>query len=127
MTSTDDNFVIVLKTGKRYELEMATNALTEANIPYYMQEDTSSGVRLAMPISTAMGPGLWWTLFVPERLVSKAQEVLEQLPFEVKTNPDIWDFGPSEETKQGFKFYAWLMLIAVLVAFIKFLFDLFTK
>ncbi len=127
MTSTNDNFVIILKTGKRYDLDMAVNALTEANIPHYTQEDDSSGVRLAMPISTAMGPGLWWTLFVPERFAGKARDVLEQLPFEIKTNPDIWDFNPSEKVRSGLKIYSWIMLIFVLGLFIKFIYDLFTK
>ena len=46
MTSTDDKFVIVLKTGKKYELGMATTAFAEANIPHYAQEKNSSGVDL---------------------------------------------------------------------------------
>ncbi len=124
MTHKDDRFVIILKTGKRYELDMAINALTEATIPYYTQEDGSSGVRLAMPISTSMGPGIWWTIFVPEKAVSRAQEVIERLPFETKTNPDIWDFGPAKKVKRGFKIYTWVILIVLLIALVKFLFDL---
>jgi len=124
MTYKDDRFVIILKTGKRYELDMATNALTEASIPYYTQEDDSSGVRLAMPISTSMEPGMWWTIFVPEEAVSRAREVIERLPFETKTNPDIWDFGPSKKVKRGFTIYTWIILTLLLILLIKFLFDL---
>jgi hypothetical protein len=49
MKTEDTNYVVVFRTGKPEELDMAKEALAEANIPYYAQHETFVGLIEAMP------------------------------------------------------------------------------
>jgi hypothetical protein len=62
-----NKFVCVLKTGKLFEHDLASNALTEHGIPFHKQLETSSGLRLAMPFQPSMGPGTWYNILVQYR------------------------------------------------------------
>jgi len=106
-----DSFVIVMKTGKLYELEMAKNELENAGVPFFVQQDSSSGLTLAMPLAPTMGPGIWYSVHVPQEFTAEAERVLEALPFETKTNPDVWDFGPTDKTKRLWKLYIIVTLL----------------
>jgi len=109
---------IILRTGKMHELQMAENALKDLDIPYFTQEETSGGLRLAMPLATAMGPGVWWSLHVPEEYSERAKKVLETLPIDVTLNPDVWDFGPTSRVKKSWRIYALISLIITLIVII---------
>ncbi len=112
------NHVCILRTGKLFEHDIAANALKESGIPFYKQMETSSGLRLAMPFQPAMGPGTYYNILVPSKFADKARKLLEELPIDVVTEPDIWHFGASEKTKRGWKLYIWLILAFTLFAFI---------
>lgn len=117
MSASKTKHVIVFKTGKLYELDMASEALKEKNIPFYRQSESSSGIRTAMPAQPTMGPGTWYSILVPEIAVEDAKAILAELPFEVGTNPDIWHFGPDEKVKKGWKIYGYFILaITILLA-----------
>jgi hypothetical protein len=88
------NPVVVLRTGQLWQMDMAEEALKQAGIAYFRQEETSSGLRLAMPLMPSAGPGMSFALLVPETAVAKALEVLSAMPFEIKTNPGAWDGLP---------------------------------
>jgi hypothetical protein len=90
---------------------MAANSLRENEIPFYRQQETSGGLRLAMPFQPAMGPGTWYSILVPEEVVDEARRILNELPIEVNNNPDVWHFGPSEKVKRGWSIYIWISLI----------------
>jgi hypothetical protein len=66
-TSEDVEFVVVLRTGRIWEVEMVADAFKKAKIPCYQRLETSSGLQLAKEIPQAMGPGDWWAFFVPKR------------------------------------------------------------
>jgi len=66
--------VCVLKTGKLYDHDIASNALEEKNTPFYKQVETSSGLRLAMPFQPAMGPGTYYKIFVPDKYAEQAKK-----------------------------------------------------
>jgi len=123
----ETEFVVVLRTGRIWEVEMVAEAFKKAKIPCYEQLETSSGLRLAKEIPQAMGPGDWWAFYVPKRIQKTAEEVLAELPIEVTVNPDIWHFSPSGEGKRFFKAYAWYTLIALAIGFIFFIIGLFYK
>src|SRR5512143_2123401 len=106
MTVDRTNFVTVLRTGQLVHLDWACNALDKAGVPYQRREETSGGIRLAMPVAPSVGPGTWWAVLVPESFVGRAQEVLAGLPFEQTTTPDVWSFQPRPAVKLGWQIYA---------------------
>lgn len=121
MSASKTKHVIVFKTGKLYELDLATEALKENNIPFYRQSESSSGLRFAMPAQPTMGPGTWYSILVPEIAVEDAKAILAELPFEISTNPDLWDFGPDVNVKKGWKIYGYFILaisIILLIAYV---------
>jgi hypothetical protein len=105
------NPVVVLRTGKLFEIDMAIDALKKAKIPYMAEEENAAGLRLAMPVAPAPAPGLSWTLQVPDAELARAKLVLSDLPFEIKTNPDAWDFQPTRAVKM-----VWKVVIVALLA-----------
>jgi hypothetical protein len=103
MLSERMNPVAVLRTGRVWQLDMAVEALTTAHVAHYAQEETATGLRLAMPVLPGPGPGVFWALYVPETQVERAKRVLAGLPFKVKTNPGAWDFHPPPRVKKVWK------------------------
>ena len=118
MSAEGDRFGAVLTTGKPMEIDMAVEALKQAGIPYQTQEETATGLRLAMPVMPTPGPGTFFSVLVPGGAVAQAQQALSAMPFEIKTNPGIWDFGPQPAAKRGLKIYAILVVVAVVVLFV---------
>jgi hypothetical protein len=116
MTDEAMNPVVVLRTGQVWQIDMAINALKEAHIPHLAEEETASGLRLAMPVAPSPGPGVCWTLRVPASQVDRAQQVLSALPFEVKTNPGAWDFNPDPAVKRVWG--TWIVVALVFLALI---------
>jgi hypothetical protein len=115
-TMAEDQFnpVVILRTGQVWQLDMAVDALKRAGVPHMVEEERASGLRLAMPVAPAPGPGVCWTLRVPGVQLEKAKQVLSELPFEIKTNPDAWDFNPDPEVKKGWR--TWIVVALVFVA-----------
>jgi Putative prokaryotic signal transducing protein len=110
------NFIAVFRTGQLIHFDWACNALEEAGVPFQRREETSGGIRFAMPAAPATGPGVWWTVLVPENFAEKAHEVLAGLPFENGTQPDVWSFQPTHQIQSGWQIYSWVMIL-VLAAF----------
>ena len=75
MDNDKTNFICVLKTGKTHEHYMAANALKDEGIPFYKEQETSSGLRLAMPFQSTMGPGTFF-LSLCQRMQLMMQKVL---------------------------------------------------
>ncbi len=125
MGNKSRDHIVILKTGKLHELDMATNLLSEKEIPFYKECENSSGLRMAMPFQPSMGPGEWYSVLVHKNIEDKAKEELKNLPFEITTEPDIWNFGANEKSKKGWRIYAWILLLAGLLFFIQYLYDLF--
>lgn len=115
----------VFKTGKLHELDMASNALSDEEIPFFKQTESSSGVRLVMSFQPAMGPGTWYSILVPDQLVEKAKVVLSDLPIEIDTDPDVWHSGSSEKQKRWWKIFTWLMLALVAIFLGAYIYNLF--
>jgi hypothetical protein len=123
----DAEFVVVLRTGRIWEVEMVADAFETAKIPCYRQFETVTGLRLAKEIPQAMGPGDWWAFYVPRRFQKRAEEVLAELPIEITINPDIWHFSPPEEGKKFFKTYAIYVLIGLGIPLTLFIIELLRK
>ena len=113
------NFTVVFRTGKSWEYDMVINTLKEKGIPHQSREESSSGLRVAMPLRATPGPGIWWAVLVPEQFFNEAKAILSDLPIEIKTDPDVWDFSSSKKVKLGWQIYAWIVLgILVLITII---------
>jgi hypothetical protein len=110
--------VCILKTGRLYEHDMAVVALKKQGIPFYNETESSSGLSLAMPLQPSMGPGTFYSVLVPSCFVETAKQTLEDLPFEVTTTPDAWDFVPNEKIKRLWKGSIWIYLIIGLLLWI---------
>ncbi len=120
-----DDHIPIFKTGKLYELDMACDLLSEKGIPYYKECENSAGVRLAMPFQPSMGPGIWYSIMVHKDIAASAKDELNNLPFEITTNPDIWHFHPSEKVKKFWRISAWITLLISVLFLIKYIYDLF--
>jgi hypothetical protein len=103
MEKASTPFVIVFCTGQLMKFDMAVNALKEAGIAHQVRAETSTGLKVAMPVTPATGPGRFFTLLVPATAEAEARLVLSELPFEVTTNPGPWDFQPTPAVKRWWK------------------------
>ena len=125
MTESTRGHTTVFKTGKLHEFDMAANVLIDEGIPFFKETESSSGLRLAMPFQPAMGPGIWYSILVPDPLIEQARSLLSNLPFEISTDPEIWHFGSSEKQKRWWKIFAWFMLVLAAVFFSVYIINLF--
>ena len=115
MKGKDNEHKVIFSTGKVYEFDMARNLLSDSNIPFYTQEDSISGLRLATPSTPVAGPGISFSILVPEQAIADAKNVLSELPFEIGTEPDFWHFGAGSKTKFGYRIYASIVLALALL------------
>jgi hypothetical protein len=118
--------VCVLKTGRLYEFDMAVVALKKQGIPFYNETESSSGLRLAMPMQPSVDPGTFYSILVPSRFVETAKQTIEELPFEVTTNPGVWDFLPDKhkKLKKYWKVYSWICVIILLFSLVQALVEI---
>ena len=93
-------FVTIFCTGQLTKFDLAVNALKEAGIAHQVRAETSTGLKVAMPITPAMGPGRFFAVLVPASAEAEARVVLSDLPFEITTNPGPWDFQPRPRVKR---------------------------
>ena len=115
---SNSNHICVLRTGKLLDHDLAANTLTENGIPFYKQMETISGLKLAMPFQPAMGPGTYYNILVPEKFSEEAKHILNELPIDVTTDPEVFHFGASEKVKAGWKIYVWIILAITAVVFL---------
>lgn len=111
-------FQTLIRTGKLYQLETADLVLTEARIPHDLQEESVSGLITAMPVDPSPGPGTWWTIRVPIEHLSAAEEAIQKLPFQLTTNPGVWDCSPSARGKLIISIGIWVVIAITVVVFI---------
>ncbi len=88
---------------------MVINTLNENGIPNQSREE-AGGISVAMPLRATPGPGVCWAVLVPQKDLNQAKHILSELPIEIKTDADAWDFSPSEKAKRGWQIYAWIVL-----------------
>jgi len=99
--SQDEQFVAVFTTGKIVQFEMALDVLRQAHFPVLTQENTGTGMKLSMPVAPTPGPGVFWSLSVPEKALGDARNLLSELPFPITTNPAPWDFLPDSTSVEA--------------------------
>jgi hypothetical protein len=113
---------VIYRTGKLYELNMVSNTLKEAKIPFFTREETSTGLKLAMPAAPVMGPGTFFTIIISEQDIEKVGAILDSLPIERKTNPEVWDFSPKQKVRSTWRIYILITLgISLVIWIISFL------
>jgi len=108
----------LLRTGKLYQLDAADLALRDAGLPHYLQEESVSGMRTAMPVDPSPAPGTWWTILIPADRFDEASRVISDLPFSFTTEPDVWDCSPSPCGRRIITIAAWVALALILLAII---------
>lgn len=99
--SEEDQFVAVFTTGRILRFNTALDALRQAKIPVQAEEESGTGLKLSMPVVPTQGPGVFWSLLVPEKAVREAERVLSELPFPITTKPGAWDFLPDSESAEA--------------------------
>ena len=109
--------IVVLRTGRLFEADMAASALETAGVPHFRQEQSSSGLSFAMPAAPSAGPGILWVVRVPEAVAEQARSVLEELPIPIEESPGVWDFSPTERAKSLHRSWALALLILFTAAF----------
>jgi len=118
-----NNFVVIFRTGKPYEFEMAKDALEKNNIPYNTQYHSSSGLRLATPLVRTPSPGTFWAVLVPNNRIEDVSEILSELPFELEIVSDPWHFGPTKIVKKRWTIYLLILILFFVVGLILGLID----
>ena len=105
------NHIIIFRTGKLWEFDLARDALKQHGIPLFARSDSMSGVRTAVDAMPMQGPGVFWCLLVPEQAARRAKQILRGCHLEVEKQPLIWDFAPRRGNKKFWKSYVWFILI----------------
>jgi hypothetical protein len=103
--------VEVFQTGRLWEVELVANELDKEGIPFYQQEQTSSGLRLAKPFAPAMAPGVWWLIYVPQKSQERVDAIISGLPIEVTKNPGVWHYNASGKPSGWFRWYYIVILV----------------
>jgi hypothetical protein len=85
---------------------MVVNTLKDNNIPFQSFEESSAGLRFAMPLRAMLRPGVWWGVSVPKQHIETVQILLSVLPIEMMTTLDVWHFFSSTKVKTGLKICA---------------------
>ena len=111
----DGASVVLIRTGRLYEADLVASVLEDEGVPFYRQEQSSSGLSFAMPVAPSAGPGVWWVIRVPEAVAEKARALVENLPVRTDPSPGVWDFGPSSPAKSLFKTWAFLTLVLLIL------------
>ena len=121
--STQGTSVVVYRSGALFEADLVASELERAHIPHFRREESSSGLSFAMPVAPSMGPGDVWAILVPEGWTNRAERLIRSLPVSHERNPGVWGFRPQPEVKRFFKQWAWLYLVAILAAYVWFMFG----
>lgn len=87
---------------------MASSALEEAGVPYYRRFE-GGGVERAMPAIPAEIPGVFWCVYVPSEVSSKAKRLLNTLP----VNNFIGGYSETPEDVRNHR-----IIIGVLIAIV---------
>ncbi|MEN9675980.1 MAG: hypothetical protein RIS76_1876 [Verrucomicrobiota bacterium] len=111
-------FVAILRTGCLMHFDWACSALDEAGVPYQCGEETSGGLRVALPAMPTPGPGTWWSVRVPTPFAEQAEELIESLPFERTLAPDVWDFRPKPLGRLAWQVFIWSTLGLVTISYL---------
>lgn len=64
-----------------------------------------------------------YTILVPATAGEDALAVLSELPVEPTTEPQVWDFSPTKETKSGMRIYVWGILLVTAASIVIILFH----
>jgi hypothetical protein len=102
-------YTIVYTSAYVFDIDIAREALKNANVPFYVQTETLAGVRQAFPASPASGFGTRWHVFVPSKVEREAKKVLSTLHLTIDS--DMKPF-PIVTPKQ-FKDNLWKALVVV--------------
>ncbi len=112
MPGHDDE--VGIRTGFLYEADMVANALKEAGVPHYKRVETG-GIELAMPVSPAQGPGVWYLVCVPTKAAPKARQIIATLPVSRDPSPGIWAFNPTKRFRKGWQAYSLIALLLLVL------------
>lgn len=97
-----------------YEADLVAGAFDEAGITYVRaQESPSGGIRFAMPLSPAFGPGDWWLVVVPPHDADRARAVFFTLPMARQAPQESWTSRMHPEGASFLKGLAWIYLAAL--------------
>jgi hypothetical protein len=107
------NFVEAFRTGRIWEVELVASELEKEGVPFHQQEQASSGLRLAKPFAAAMGPGVWWLIYVPLASQKQVESIISELPIEVTKNPGVWHYNASGRPNKWFRWYFIVVLLFV--------------
>jgi hypothetical protein len=81
----------ILRTSRLWDADMVCNRLDDHEVPYYRRQESSSGLEFAMSAAPSPGPGVWFTVWVPNPEADEARRVLEDLPIDFDVEPDVVD------------------------------------
>lgn len=110
--------VVVVRTGRLYEADMAAEALEQAGLPFYRREENITGIQLAMPAMPAQAPGMMFLVIVAEESAGQARAIIEELPISQSTEPEFWANHPAPHAKKIYRHYAIVILILTAVIFL---------
>jgi len=123
MGSKKHDMMVTYRSGLLYEVDMVADALENADIPFFRQEEIGTS-RFAMPFQPHQGPGMYWTIIVPRRFRSAARKVISEVPVSKKMYPDVWGFNPSPGAKKFFKAYAVYIFATIIFSLIITIFQM---
>jgi LPXTG-motif cell wall-anchored protein len=110
----DEGSVVVYRTGYVNELDIVSEALSRAGIPYFRRMESIGGLSFAVPVMPAGGPGTLWAIVVPESWAERARHFIARLPVPQGAQPHVWS-SPAPPPKTGSFSWGWLLVIGALL------------
>ncbi len=117
MRGNNIKYKVIFRTVQFYEFDMARNLLSESMIPFRTHEDRFSDSPLSPTLNSDAGPGILYSILVPEQELSNAIIILSQLPFEIRIDSDISHFNARDDLKYRLKVVAWVIFALAVMFF----------
>lgn len=68
-----------------------------------------------MPAAPIPGPGVWFTVWIPETERERVEQIIEHLRLEPKRDPGVWDVSPTPKGRKLLYGYSLLVLLFMLL------------
>ncbi len=108
--------VVVYRTGLLHEVDIVSEALKRARIPYFRRVETIGGLSAIVPVNPAPGqmPGSLFAVAVPGQWVDRAERFIATLP----VSQEVRASHQMPGVKEMFKGWTWIFVAAILLALI---------
>ena len=108
------NHLVVFRTTKQWEFDVAKDALSQNQIPFYSQTENFAGMPTSIAAAPSQAPGSYWFILVPQNAWDRAREVLVEHRLDVAQHSVDEELSAEPETDKASKYFATFALLMML-------------